>query len=520
MNIFSLEQIREADRLTILNQNITSDALMERAGTRVFEWLDGRLQGNPVLIHVFCGIGNNGGDGLVIARLLLESGYKVKSYIVDFSEKRSKDFLLNLDRIKSLKHWPEHFGGEKGEELPQLKPEDIIVDAIFGVGLNRPASGWVGKLIDHINASGAFVLSVDMPSGLSMHVAPKTDAPVIQANHTLTFQSPKLAFFLPGSGVYTDSWEAVDIGLDAAYLQSVEPEAVLIGKQEALSLYIPRKKFSHKGTYGHALVIGGSYGKVGAVYLAGKACLSVGAGLLTTYLPKCGYPVLQTALPEGMVLTDVNEDHISTIAFDLKPTVIGIGVGLGRHRATVDAFKAFLRKNTSPLVVDADALNILSENHDLLELLPLESVLTPHPKELERLIGSWKDDFEKLEKSRQFAGKYNLILVIKGAHTTTIHKDRIYVNSTGNPGMATGGSGDVLTGMITGLISQGYTALYAAVFGVYLHGKAGDIAVSGMGYEALTATGIIDHIGNAFMDLFAREEHLPPEKEEEDPEKG
>ncbi|UGU16177.1 NAD(P)H-hydrate dehydratase [Sinomicrobium kalidii] len=513
MNIFSLEQIREADRLTILNQNITSNALMERAGMKVFEWLHRRLQGNPVTIHVFCGIGNNGGDGLVVARHLVESGYHVKTYVLDFSKKRSDDFLLNLDRIKSMKHWPEHFSGEKGEELPELKKEDIIVDAIFGVGLNRPPSGWLGDVIAHINNSGAFVLSVDMPSGLFMHAAPEKGAPVVRAAHTLTFQAPKLVFLLPDTGIYTDSWEVMDIGLDAAYLQSVEPEAVLIGKGEALSLYTPRKKFSHKGTYGHALLIGGSYGKIGALYLAGKACLTVGAGLLTAYVPKCGYTVLQTALPEGMVLTDANEDHISTIAFDMTPTVIGIGVGLGKHRATVDAFKAFLRKNSTPLVIDADALNILSEHRDLLELLPPQSVLTPHPGELERLIGTWKDDFGKLEMSKEFAKKYDIVLVIKGAHTISIYDNKLYINTTGNPGMATGGSGDVLTGMITGLMSQGYPALHAAVFGVYLHGKAGDIAASGTGYEALIASGIIAAVGEAYMDFFARPENSP-EKEQ------
>ncbi|MGS2763313.1 NAD(P)H-hydrate dehydratase [Sinomicrobium sp. M5D2P9] len=513
MNIFSLEQIREADRLTILNQNISSDALMERAGEQVFEWLHGRLQGNPVCIHVFCGIGNNGGDGLVIARHLLENEYRVKAYVVDFSKKRSPDFLLNLDRIKNMKHWPEHFNGDKGEELPEIGREDIVVDAIFGVGLNRPPSGWVEELIRHINAAGAFVLSVDMPSGLFMDKGQERDAAVIQAAHTLTFQSPKLVFFLPGTGVYTPSWEVLDIGLDKEYLQSVEPEAVLIEKNEAVSLYIPRKKFSHKGTYGHALLIGGSYGKIGAVYLSAKACLTSGAGLVTTYMPRCGYSVLQTTLPEGMVLTDANEEHISTIAFDIEPEVIGIGMGLGKHRATVDAFKAFLKKNTTPLVVDADALNILSENSGLLQWIPAKSVFTPHPKELERLIGPWKDDMEKLKKGKAFAKEYDLVLVMKDAHTIVVYDEKLYVNSTGNPGMATGGSGDALTGIITGLISQGYTTVNAAIFGVYLHGKAGDIAVSHTGYEALTASGIIDYTGDAFLDLFARPENPPAGQE-------
>ncbi|MGS2739354.1 NAD(P)H-hydrate dehydratase [Sinomicrobium sp. M5D2P17] len=507
MNIFSLKQIHEADRLTILNENITSDALMERAGRKVFEWLHNRLQGNPVHIHVFCGIGNNGGDGLVIARHLLENKYHVKAYVVDFNEKRSPDFLLNLDRIKNMKHWPEHFNGDNGEELPKIGREDIVVDAIFGVGLNRPPSGWVSDLVKHINTTGAFVLSVDMPSGLFMDAVPEQGTPVIQATHTLTFQFPKLVFFLPDTGIYTTSWEVLDIGLDKEYLQSTEPEAVFIEKEEALSFYLPRKKFSHKGTYGHALLIGGSYGKIGAVYLSAKACLTSGAGLVTTYTPRCGYSVLQTALPESMALTDANDEHISTIAFDIEPQVIGIGMGLGKHMATVDAFKAFLQKNNTPLVIDADALNILSENPELFRWIPAKSVFTPHPKELERLVGAWKDDMEKLEKGKAFAKEHDLVLVMKDAHTVVVYNERLYVNSTGNPGMATGGSGDVLTGIITGLISQGYTPVNAAIFGVYLHGKAGDIAVSNTGYEALTASGIIDYTGDAFLDLFARPEN-------------
>ena len=506
MNIFSQEQIREADRLTILNQNISGNALMERAGDRVFEWLDHRLQGNPVQIHIFCGIGNNGGDGLVVARKLLESGYHVKAYVVDFGSKRSPDFLLNLDRIKSMKHWPEHFNGDSGEVLPVIGPKDVVVDAIFGIGLNRPPSDWVAQIIRHINAAGAFVLSIDIPSGIFMEKATTKGSAVVQATHTLTFQIPKLVFFLPETGSFTTSWEVLDIGLDRDFLQQTEPEAILVGKSEALSLYRPRTRFSHKGTYGHALVIGGSYGKAGAARLASEACLVAGAGLVTAYIPQCAYQVLQTSLPEIMVLTDTNETHISEISFDIKPQAIGIGVGMGKHPATVDAFRAFLRNTDIPLVIDADALNILSENKELLKDIPQNAVLTPHPKELERLIGPWDNDREKLDKGRTFSKTHGVVLVIKDAHTMVLHDDKLYVNSTGNPGMATGGSGDVLTGIITGLIGQGYPSLHAAVLGVYLHGKAGDLAAVRTGYEALRAGSIITALGDAFLDLFARPE--------------
>jgi len=215
-----------------------------------------------------------------------------------------------------------------------------------------------------------------------------------------------------------------------------------------------------------------------------------------------------------MVLTDADEKHISKINFDIEPTVIGIGVGLGTDKKTVKAFSDFLGSNKTSLVIDADGLNILSENKVLLKKLPPKSVLTPHPKELERLVGKWKDDFDKLAKAKAFSKKYDCILIIKGAHTIIVYDERGYVNTTGNPGMATGGTGNVLTGIITGLIAQGYDALPASVFGVYLHGRAGDIVVEKTGYQALTASNVIDGIGEAFLDLFVVAEEPPQQHNE------
>ncbi|MET6991064.1 NAD(P)H-hydrate dehydratase [Sediminicola arcticus] len=504
MKILNAQQIYEADKNTIANQQITSDELMERAATQLFNWMHLRLQGAPVKIQLFCGIGNNGGDGLVLARQLQKHGYLINVHVVNYSENRSHDFLLNLDRLKERKVWPNFIGPK--DELPKIDKEDIIVDAIFGIGLNRAPDDWVTEIIKHLNNSKAFVLSVDIPSGLFVDKAPENGDSIVRANQVLSFQLPKLIFFLPQTGIYSNQWELLDIGLDQVYLNAVENEYELIGKNEVLQWYKPREKFSHKGTYGHSLIIGGSYGKIGAVLLASDACLNTGSGLVTAYIPTCGYIPMQTALPEAMVITDSTEKMVSKIQFDIIPTVIGLGIGIGQNEVTVKALKEFLSTNKIPLVIDADALNIISKHKEFLKMIPAKSVLTPHPRELERLIGSWKDDFEKLEKAKAFSIKFNLIVVIKGAHTITLCDGKGYVNTTGNPGMATAGSGDVLTGMITGLIAQGYDSLRATVFAIYLHGRSGDLAVEKCGYQALTASEIIDFIGDAFLDLFKVQE--------------
>lgn len=500
MKILNGKQLYEADRITIEKEQITSDVLMERAAAQLFNWIHQRMQGAPVTLHVFCGIGNNGGDGLALARHLKEHGYAIEVYVVNYSEKRSPDFLLNLDRLKDRKVWPKFI--TKDSVLPEIASEDIIVDGIFGTGLNRSPKDWVAKLIQHLNKTGAFILSIDIPSGLFVDSIFENDHGIIKSNYTLTFQHPKLAFFLPQTGVYTSQWEVLDIGLDATYLEELEVVYTFVVKEDVIPWYLPRKRFSHKGTYGHTLVIGGSYGKVGAVLLAAKASLKTGSGLVTAYLPKCGYTPLQGSLPEAMVITDTDDRELTHIAFDMNPTVVAFGVGCGTSDRTMDAFASFLKENTTPLVIDADGLNLLSLRKSLLELLPPKCILTPHPKELERLIGTWKDDFEKLEKAKKFAGSYDCVLVLKGAHTITFYNGKGYINSTGNPGMATAGSGDTLTGIISGLLAQGYKPLTAAVFGVYLHGKAGDLGISNSGIESLTASDIIDHIGKAFSDLF------------------
>jgi len=515
MKLFSKEQIYEGDRLTSERQNIASTELMERAGIQIFNWIHARLQGAQVPIHVFCGIGNNGGNGLVLARHLITHGYNVETYIVNYSDKRTEGFLINYDHIKNVtKKWPEMLSCKDDFTAFEIGVEDIIVDAVFGIGFNRDPNNWVAELFQKFKASKAFTLAVDIPSGLYTDEAVEDENAVVYANYTLSFQSPKLVFFLPDTAKFIGQWEVLDIGLDREYLMQTETKAELISKQEVLPLYRPRDKFSHKGDFGHVMILGGSYGKIGSVNLASRAALRSGAGLVTAYIPKCGYHSLQTSIPEVMVITDEAETHISNINFDLQPTVIGIGVGLDTSEETVKTFEAFLKKNKTQLVIDADGLNILSKNKALLKLLPKQTVLTPHPKELERLVGKWSNDFEKLEKVQALSNKYDVVVLIKGANSMTVYKDKFYINSTGNPGMATAGSGDVLTGMISGLIAQGYSSLVATIFGVYLHGKSADISLEYCGFESLMASHIIETIGEAYIDLFKQPEQ--PKKEQQE----
>lgn len=509
MKIFSKAQIYEGDKITIQKQNISSADLMERAGLAIFNWIDSRMQGAPVPIHVFCGIGNNGGDGLVVARHLVNHGYHVKTYIVDFSEKRSKDFLINYERLKQYtKDWPVSIKSK--DDFPEIGLNDIVVDAIFGVGLNRPIASWIVALFAHLKASKALTISIDIPSGLFTDKLSEDESQVLHANLILSFQTPKLVFFLPDTAKYIEQWEVLDIGIDPEYIQATETEAYVIGKHEVLQWYKPRTKFSHKGLFGHVLLIGGSYGKIGAVQLAARAALTSGSGLVTAYVPECGYLPFQTAFPEAMILTDTNETHITDIRFTTDFSAIGIGMGLGVAQETIVAFEAFLKTNTKPLVIDADGLNILALQPKLLEHLVKDSILTPHPKELERLIGAWDDDFDKLTKAKAFAEKHQIVFVIKGANTTTVYNDKLYINVTGNPGLATAGTGDVLTGIITGLLGQGYNPLQAACFGVYLHGKSADVVVEQLGYQSMIASDVINGIGAAYIELLT-----PPEVQQQ-----
>lgn len=495
MKIFDTANIREADRLTIGRQGITSFDLMERAGNETFLWLKNRFTDKETVFHVFCGKGNNGGDGLVIARLLHQShNYKVYLNIVgegnptdDFKQALE---LVTAEGIECNQH---------AEILPYDKGKTVIIDALFGIGLSRELDDDYTGTIQRINDSGAYVVAIDVPSGMYMD-RPTTFA--VNADVVLTFQFPKLALFLPSNYGFVKDIQILDIGLDKDFIDQTEASYYYIDKFEACQRYRLVPPHAHKGMLGHALIVGGSYGKTGAVNLSARAALKSGCGLVTAYVPECGYVALQASFPEAMVLTD-GDKHITSIDFEIQPKAIGIGPGIGTHAETQEALHNFLQKNKTPLVIDADALNILSENKDWLNLLPADSVVTPHPKELERLIGTWQDDFDRLEKLKTFSKLYNLIIVAKDWRTLIIRQDDVYINSTGNAALATGGSGDVLTGIITGLIAQGYTPHNAAVFGVYLHGLTADIGVVKTSVQAFTASSILDYLGEAYLKIEA-----------------
>ena len=492
MKIFDAATIRKADELTIERQGITSLDLMERAANEVYLWLKNRFPDKETVFHVFCGKGNNGGDGLVVARLLKSEKYTLYLNIVGEGNP-SSDFAANLEKINT-----EGIEYNKNVAISSFgKGKAVVIDALFGIGLSRELNDEYKAVIDTINKSGAFVVSIDVPSGMFMD---KPTEFAIQADEVLTFQFPKLAFYLRDNYRFIKNITVIDIGLDKDYIAEAHSNYYLTDKFDAYHKCKPVSAYAHKGTQGHALIIGGSYGKAGAVNLAARAALKSGCGLFTAYVPGCAYIPLQASFPEGMVLTG-GETYIEYIEFDLQPKAIGIGPGMGVHENTQQALQVFLNGVNVPLVIDADALNILAENPQWLELLPQRTIITPHPKELERLMGEWDNDFDKLEKLKAFASRYNIIVVAKDARTFIADGNSIHINATGNAALATGGSGDVLTGIITGLLAQGYDPLDAAVFGVYLHGLTADIGASELGMHAFTASSILDYIGRAYLQV-------------------
>lgn len=499
MKILSVSQIYEADQATMNRLPISSTDLMEKAARACFDWISEQLPNRSRTVRVFCGMGNNGGDGLVIARLLLEKGYQVHTYLVCFTEKRSADFKVNLERLEALDACILEIRSQA--DFPSIDREDLIVDAIFGIGLKRTVTGFTSALIQLLNHAEATIIAIDIPSGLFAESAVEDPRAVMRATYTLSFQVPKLAFFMPENQDFVENWQILDIELDKAYLSEVRSAYQLIDKNLIKQYYKKRKKFSHKGSYGHSLLIGGSFGKIGAMILASYAALRVGSGLVSVYIPKCGYTAMQTSNPEVMVEVD-SEKYIEFFNVKTRPQAIGIGPGLGTHVKTKQGFVEFIERCKVPLVLDADALNIVSESAELFRIIPKGSVLTPHPKEFERLVGAWANDYEKIEKLKHLSSSLESVVVLKGAYTAIAHQGNIYFNATGNPGLATAGSGDVLTGMIAGLLAQGYMALEAAVLGVYMHGRTADIGLEfSESAESFTAGDCVKFLGRVFKEL-------------------
>lgn len=509
MKILSAQKIKEGDAYTIKHEPISSVDLMERAGECCFRWIYDRapnlfpdqLDERDYAFKVFCGVGNNGGDGLVIARLLNRNGYDVEVFIVDFSDKQSDDFKTNLQRIAKSKMGIHRI--KKESDIPEIPQNALVIDAMFGTGISRKVEGIAGSVIRKINQSGAVIVAIDMPSGLFDEDNSENDREtIVNANYTLTFQFLKLAFLLGENVGHVGQCEVLDIGLHPDFVESVETDRFYLTPVMVRSIVPVRNKFSHKGTFGHSAVIAGSKGKYGAAILCTRGAVHSGSGLVTTILPQSGIDVLQVSVPEAMAYITKGVDHLEGMP-DLEPySAIGMGPGMGTSSQTQKLVHDVLKNAKVPVVVDADAVNALAENPEWKKLLRPEIVLTPHPGEFKRLVGEWNNDFEKLEKQVAWAMANKVHLVLKGAHTSVATPDgKVYINSTGNPGMATGGSGDVLTGIITGLLAQGYSPRDAAVAGVFLHGKSGDLASENNGHEALVASDLIKYLGKAFLSL-------------------
>ena len=499
MKIFTAAQIRACDAYTIYALGIRSDELMEIAAGKCLSWIKEHLPKDTLFV-VLCGTGNNGGDGLALTRLLHQRGYGVKAFLLQFSGELSPDCKSNLQRLQGI-----------GKDLVSIVPPDtfitdlqphiVIIDAILGTGLSRPVTDWIAAFIGHLNQLPNKKIAIDIPSGLPADMIPDKDATILKVQHTLSFQFYKRSFLHPESAVHAGDIHLLNIGLDNTFIKSTHSQYKTIEASDIAAIYRPRDPFGHKGTFGSVFMAGGSYGKMGAITLSARAALRAGAGLVTALVPGIGYHILQTAVPEVMCITNGNLALENLDGWE-QASAIGIGPGMSTDPKVIQAMSVFFDTCKTPVVIDADALNCIAKQPDLLAKLPKGSVLTPHPKEFSRLFGENTNSMIQLDNARIQAMRYNVNIVLKGHHTAVITTEgECWYNMTGNAGMATGGAGDVLTGIITGLLAQGYAPHEAAILGVYLHGVAGDLAAKELSQEALIAGDIIDYLGKAFLTL-------------------
>ncbi|MDX1912654.1 MAG: NAD(P)H-hydrate dehydratase [Saprospiraceae bacterium] len=493
MKVFSASQIRAWDEYTIRHEPIPSLALMDRAAQTFADWLMKYCLTPARPVFFICGTGNNGGDGIAAARLLHWAGFDAKVVVCDFAAKHSADFdgqMAQLPRHENLDlYWLKSPG-----ELPDIPQNTLIVDALFGTGLRDVLDGDWASIVEKMNLLDNEIISIDLPSGLLADTHTPGNA-VVRASRTFTFERPKLAMFFPENADRVGEWTCNSIGLATDFERQAETPFFYLTHLGAACLRKTRKKFAHKGGFGHAMLVAGSFGKMGAAVLAARACLRSGVGLLTVHAPRCGNLVLQTSVPEAMFSADARARFCSNIPATDAFHAVGIGPGIGKSPETAVALQEFLTQIHDPLVLDADALNLLAEYPDWWRLIPHYSIITPHPKEFERLFGKSDNDFQRNELQRRMALDKRVFIVLKGAHTAIACPDgECWFNTTGNPGMATGGSGDVLTGILTGLLAQGYDPKTASLLGVYLHGLAGDQAAAAMGQEALVAGDLVEFL--------------------------
>lgn len=503
MKIFTSAQIHELDRYTIEHEPIKSVDLMERAAKAITravaeEW----TTHTPVV--VFAGPGNNGGDALAVARLLTNEGYKVRTYLFNITNHLSDDCVTNRQRLLDGRHAKDFTEITAKFDPPELTADTLVIDGLFGSGLNKPLAGGFASLVKYINQSPAKVVSIDVPSGLmSEDNTYNVRANIIHATLTLTLHEKKLAFLFGDAQQFIGRLKVLDIRLSQEYIQKTEAQYYVLEESDVRSRLLHRDDFAHKGNMGNALIVAGSYGMSGAAILATRACLRSGVGKVTVHTPKKNYGVMQISVPEAVLHMDHEEtaftEAVDTDGFD----ALGIGPGLGCQETTAIAMIAQIRRAQCPIVADADALNILASHRAWMQQLPKGIIMTPHPKELDRLTGSPANaDFERLHRTRELAQSLQAYVILKGHNSALCLPDgQVVFNPTGNSGMATAGSGDVLTGIITALLARGYHQQNACIVGMYLHGLAGDIAVKTLGKESLTASDIIDYLPQAFKHL-------------------
>nr|WP_305037256.1 NAD(P)H-hydrate dehydratase [Bacteroides clarus] len=491
IKIFPTIQLKELDAYTIENEPVSSIDLMERASRALARAMSERWSAETPFT-VFAGPGNNGGDALAVSRLLAERGCRVEVYLFNTKGALSPDCETNKERLAGV-------AGIDFHEIttqfvpPVLTAEHVVVDGLFGSGLNKPLSGGFAAVVKYINTSPATVVAIDVPSGLmGEDNTYNIQANIIRADLTLSLQLPKLAFLFAENAPFVGEWQLLDIGLSEEAIEEKETDFALTEHEDVASMLKPRGKFAHKGNFGRALLIAGSQGMAGASVLAARACLRSGVGLLTVHIPFCNNFIVQTSVPEAMTEIDINDVRFSCATDTDDYQAVGIGPGLGKAGDTEAALLEQIESCQTPMVVDADALNLLGEHRSYIGRLPKGSILTPHPKELERLVGKCQNSYERLTKARELARSAGVHIILKGAYSVVIAPSgKCWFNPTGNPGMATGGSGDVLTGVVLALLAQGYDAETAARMAAYVHGLAGDIACKKHGVMGMTAGDIV-----------------------------
>lgn len=502
MKIFTSAQIKELDKFTIENEPISSLSLMERAAQTMTRSIT-ELWGTATPIVVFAGPGNNGGDALAIARLLADRGYQVTVYLFNISGHLSPDCAANKRQLEENKHIEQFFEVTQEFDPPVLDEQTLVIDGLFGSGLNKPLAGGFASLVKYINASPSKIVSIDTPSGLMAEDNTyNIKANIIRAYLTLTLQQPKLSFLFAENQQFIGQLRILDIRLSQEGIQKMDASYTIIEENDIRNSLLPRSPYAHKGQMGNALLIAGSYCMAGAAVLAAKACLRSGVGKLTVSSPKRNIPVLQQAVPEAVIKTGTEETIFAESIDTEEYNALGIGPGLGQSEQTAIALIAQLRRTQCPMIADADAINILANHRAWIQQLPKGIILTPHPKEFDRLEGHSADSYERLTKACNLAERLQGIVILKGHYTAICMADgHVMFNPTGNAGMATAGSGDVLTGIITGLLARGYQPKEACMVGVYLHGLAGDLAATELGEESLLASDIIQYLPRAFKRL-------------------